>query len=89
MHYKVMQGLEYNLQGIKNEAMIAGIALVSKDADIVNTGVIDVLMLNYSSNLEYFVQCLLNRGFIVNTQETILLGDGCYRLLIRGYLSPV
>lgn len=89
MHYKVMQGLEYNLQGIKNEARIAGIALVSKDADIINTGVIDVLMLNYSSNLEYFVQCLMNRGLIVNTQEIILLGDGCYRLLIRGYLSPV
>lgn len=89
MHYKVMQGLEYNLQGIKNEARIAGIALVTKDADIVNTGIIDVLMLNYASNLEYFVQCLLNRGLVVNTQEIISLGNGYYRLLIRGYISLV
>lgn len=87
MHYKVMQGLQQNINNIKVCAQESGLVLLSTDYDLVNSGYIDIRMASYNSNIQYFCQCLTNMGFALVGNYITDLGNGIYRIEIGGYIS--
>lgn len=87
MHYRVMQGLQLNVENIKRCAQESGLVLLSTDNDLVNSGYIDIRVLSYNSNIQYFCQCLTNMGFALVGSYLVDLGNGVYRIKIGGYIS--
>lgn len=87
MHYKVMQGLQQNINNIKVCAQESGLVLLSTDYALVNSGYIDIRMASYNSNIQYFCQCLTNMGFALVGNYITDLGNGVYRIEIGGYIS--
>lgn len=87
MHYKVMQGLQQNINNIKVCAQESGLVLLSTDYALVNCGYIDIRKASYNSNIQYFCQCLTNMGFVLVGNYITDLGNGVYRIEIGGYIS--
>ena len=87
MHYRVMQGLQLNMDNIKRCAQESGLVLLSTDYDLVNSGYIDIRVISYNSNIQYFCQCLVGMGFALVGAYLTDLGNGVYRIKIGGYLS--
>lgn len=87
MHYRVMQGLQQNINNIKGCAQKSGLILLSTDYDLVNSGYIDIRILSCNSDIQYFCQCLTNMGFALVGNYIIDLGNGVYRIEIGGYIS--
>lgn len=87
MHYRVMQGLQQNINNIKECAQESGLILLSTDYDLVNSGYIDIRIISCNSNIQYFCQCLTNMGFALVGSYIIDLGNGVYRIEIGGYIS--
>jgi hypothetical protein len=87
MHYRVMQGLQQNINNIKGCAQESGLILLSTDYDLVNSGYIDIRIISCNSNIQYFCQCLTNMGFALVGSYIIDLGNGVYRIEIGGYIS--
>lgn len=87
MHYRVMQGLQKNINNIKGCAQESDLILLSTDYDLVNSGYIDIRIISCNSNIQYFCQCLTNMGFALVGSYIIDLGNGVYRIEIGGYIS--
>lgn len=87
MHYRVMQGLQQNINNIKGCAQESGLILLSTDYDLVNSGCIDIRIISCNSNIQYFCQCLTDMGFALVGNYIIDLGNGVYRIEIGGYIS--
>lgn len=87
MHYRVMQGLQQNINNIKGCAQESGLILLSTDYDLVNSGYIDIRIISCNSNIQYFCQCLTNMGFALVGSYITDLGNGVYRIEIGGYIS--
>ena len=87
MHYRVMQGLQQNINNIKGCAQESGLILLSTDYDLVNSGYIDIRIISCNSDIQYFCQCLVNMGFALVGSYLIDLGNGVYRIEIGGYIS--
>jgi len=87
MHYRVMQGLQQNINNIKGCAQESGLILLSTDYDLVNSGYIDIRIISCNSNIQYFCQCLTNMGFALVGSYIIDLGNGVYRIEIGGYIG--
>lgn len=82
-----MQGLQQNINNIKECAQESGLILLSTDYDLVNSGYIDIRIISCNSNIQYFCQCLTNMGFALVGSYIIDLGNGVYRIEIGGYIS--
>lgn len=87
MHYRVMQGLQKNINNIKGCAQESDLILLSTDYDLVNSGYIDIRIISCNSDIQYFCQCLTNMGFALVGNFIIDLGNGVYRIEIGGYIS--
>lgn len=87
MHYRVMQGLQKNINNIKGCAQESDLLLLSTDYDLVNSGYIDIRIISCNSDIQYFCQCLTNMGFALVGNYIIDLGNGVYRIEIGGYIS--
>lgn len=87
MHYRVMQGLQQNINNIKGCAQESGLILLSTDYDLINSGYIDIRIISCNSDIQYFCQCLTNMGFALVGNYIIDLGNGVYRIEIGGYIS--
>lgn len=87
MHYRVMQGLQKNINNIKGCAQESDLLLLSTDYDLVNSGYIDIRIASYNSDVQYFCQCLTNMGFALVGNYITDLGNGVYRIMIGGYIG--